>query len=567
MGLDGEPDVPPHRSHHRSRDRRFRQRLGPISQDPVISYVHRHAPEVFLFLYLAIILYCTWVPFRSADGRLIAWPETSTTEWKSLSGLITQTPGLKDILPNILLYVPLGTGFYVVARRRRWRRYASIGISFLVGITISLVAEWSQQYAPLRVPSWVDVVCNVLGAMVGAALGRIGRRQLYHLLRSIRVELRTMPLSTATRSYMVLLLVVGMIPLDVAFDRSRLGQAVKQARVVPFGQLITWSHEHQEARNRGDTKTSASIERAETDYACDLAAEAAAFGLLGGLMVLRFHREQQLGRLVAMLAAAFFTARWAVVISGLQFFILSRGFDTTDILVRSLAGAIASMGVALRSARPVLGDVGHLDPLAPNLLPSVTRTAKVMLPLIVIYIFCRGFAPLTLFPNSLLLQGNGRTLELIPLAGYFEPRIATALDDVLHKVLRYAVFGVCVAMAGGLGLARDSQLFHRRAIRIGFWGAGISAIIELCQFYIPTRFPDLTHTLLAGAGACGGAIAARWAYDYYRVVRQYPPWPPHQAQTISNAAQGSVIFNVMIPPPDASAPRENVPPRHKKGST
>jgi len=50
----------------------------------------------------------------------------------------------------------------------------------------------------------------------------------------------------------------------------------------------------------------------------------------------------------------------------------------------------------------------------------------------------------------------------------------------------------------------------------GFIVALIVAVIEVLQFFIPDRVPDITDVLLAFIGAAFGAFL----YDYYRILHQ-----------------------------------------------
>ena len=66
---------------------------------------------------------------------------------------------------NIALYLPLG---YTLARAlahraRGWHAVVLAG-------ALSLTIEWSQLYSHSRFPSLQDVLCDVLGAWVGARL-------------------------------------------------------------------------------------------------------------------------------------------------------------------------------------------------------------------------------------------------------------------------------------------------------------------------------------------------------------------------------------------------------------
>jgi glycopeptide antibiotics resistance protein len=68
---------------------------------------------------------------------------------------------LRDILLNVLLYVPLGY-WHVRARRR------SIWRAVLFALTLSAATESTQVFSDRRFPSTTDLSTNVIGALAGA---------------------------------------------------------------------------------------------------------------------------------------------------------------------------------------------------------------------------------------------------------------------------------------------------------------------------------------------------------------------------------------------------------------
>jgi len=528
---------------------------GPISRNGLINYVHRNGLEVFVVLYLLLLLYCTFVPF----GRLDTHPaEAAPVAWLTLSNVTFHSEGLRDILPNILLYVPLGTGLYLTARRRSWPRILALIAAASLSALISIAAEWSQQFAPPRVASWVDVASNTVGGWVGALMGRMCRRLWNLMVGYFRRELRRTPLTAVARAYVALLIVTGVIPLDFTFDASRIGQAAKNAQLVPFGQLGRWDRQTRKALATDDRPAWTSTRRERIDFWLDQTAEAAAFGLLGLLMGMAFIREHAAGRFGSCAFASLKALQWASLLSVLQFFVLSRGFDTTDILVRTTA---ACAGALVASA--TTGRRGDSFRPAPRHLTRMDRNTAALLTLcIVAYILCRDCSPFALKPEGPPAHESWREIGLIPFAGYFLPRISTAADDILYKFLRFAVFGAAAALAFGLHSRHGS--YHRLAMRIAARGALLSLVAEIAQIMIPTRYTDLTHILLAASGSYFGAIAARWARDYYRAVR-YGMTAVEAAQPVAASPESkAAVLNADIPAPGPDAPVE--PAAHERAS-
>ena len=75
---------------------------------------------------------------------------------------------IKDVVANILLYVPLGFLF-------KGERHA---VSTVVGFAavLSLAAELSQLFSPSRFPATTDVVCNMIGASAGVVIAQVTKR-------------------------------------------------------------------------------------------------------------------------------------------------------------------------------------------------------------------------------------------------------------------------------------------------------------------------------------------------------------------------------------------------------
>jgi glycopeptide antibiotics resistance protein len=117
-----------------------------------------HARAWIVFgLWLAVILAAT-VAVRDFVGH---------THWQKVQWIPFRSPPVKilDVVVNIALYLPFG---YTLARAlahraRGWHAVVLAG-------ALSLTIEWSQLYSHSRFPSLQDVLCDVLGAWVGARL-------------------------------------------------------------------------------------------------------------------------------------------------------------------------------------------------------------------------------------------------------------------------------------------------------------------------------------------------------------------------------------------------------------
>ena len=95
-----------------------------------------------------------------------------------------KTPGRGDFVSNILLYMPLGfIGTITVGRRVG---LAQLGLTVLIGMSLSLAIEVAQYYDAGRDTEATDLYANTLGTAIGAAIGWLfGQDFRLPLLREI----------------------------------------------------------------------------------------------------------------------------------------------------------------------------------------------------------------------------------------------------------------------------------------------------------------------------------------------------------------------------------------------
>jgi VanZ family protein len=118
--------------------------------------------------YTLLALYGSLYPFsgwrdsgiEALDFLASGWPRYFTTF---------------DLLANTLAYLPLGF-LWATVLSVRLPSFAAFGLAALGGGLLSFGVESVQNFLPSRVPSNLDLACNTLGALLGAAAGlRWGR--------------------------------------------------------------------------------------------------------------------------------------------------------------------------------------------------------------------------------------------------------------------------------------------------------------------------------------------------------------------------------------------------------
>jgi VanZ family protein len=148
------------------------------------------SPHSPLALYLAVA-YALLVAYASLHP-LSGWRDTGAPVLDFLTAAWPRYHTGFDLAANILAYVPLG--FLIVPALQGRLGVAAALLAALAGGGLSFALETLQNFLPSRVPSNIDLACNAIGAMIGAAAGMNWGRELVdggrlHRLRS-RLVLR-----------------------------------------------------------------------------------------------------------------------------------------------------------------------------------------------------------------------------------------------------------------------------------------------------------------------------------------------------------------------------------------
>ena len=120
----------------------------------------------FLLLTIAIVVYGSLYPFHFEYGARAANPLLTVLRgWPTVWDRFTY----RDILLNVLLYIPLGLAAALVFLRRHSRAASALG-AIAAAFAVSLSVEMLQAFMPQRDPSSLDVLTNVLGGTLGAVI-------------------------------------------------------------------------------------------------------------------------------------------------------------------------------------------------------------------------------------------------------------------------------------------------------------------------------------------------------------------------------------------------------------
>ena len=115
-------------------------------------------------VYVLLVVYASLYP-------LTGWRDVGLSPFAYLIGPLPRYATAFDITVNLAGYVPLGF-LAIAALHPRARGVPASLIAVAAAAALSLVLEAAQSYLPARFPNNLDVLCNVGGAALGAALGQ-----------------------------------------------------------------------------------------------------------------------------------------------------------------------------------------------------------------------------------------------------------------------------------------------------------------------------------------------------------------------------------------------------------
>ncbi len=134
----------------------------------------------FLLLAIAIIAYGSLYPFHFEFTQRAANP--LLTVWRGWPAELNRYI-VRDVVLNVILYVPLGLAAAMVFLRRRSRTVSAVAaIALAFGVSLSM--ELLQVYEPRRDPSSLDVLTNVLGGAMGTLIALPSEHRIRALVKT-----------------------------------------------------------------------------------------------------------------------------------------------------------------------------------------------------------------------------------------------------------------------------------------------------------------------------------------------------------------------------------------------
>jgi len=120
--------------------------------------------RTLFFVYVLLVAYASLYPFSG-------WRDVGLSPLAFLNGPWPRYVTAFDITVNVAGYLPFGL-LAVLAIYPRLAPTAAALLAVAAAAVLSLLLEAAQSYLPARVPTNLDVLCNIGGAALGAALAQ-----------------------------------------------------------------------------------------------------------------------------------------------------------------------------------------------------------------------------------------------------------------------------------------------------------------------------------------------------------------------------------------------------------
>lgn len=510
-------------------------------------FLVRYHLELLTLLALLFVFQSGLVPFdflnSTGDGQSGVW---FSARWNDLT--------VPDAIGNVFLYIPIGILVYATLRRACGNGILACVLTLAAGAGLSGSIEWIQGFSASRVSSSIDWSANLLGTALGTLIGMSAMRLIPRMVGAALYEFSKQPRMALLKAYCLALVVVAALPFSFSLDSTRLKQAAKAAHFVPFAALAD------------DASLARDALVAEDSHTYDLAswrflkrwsrwmAECISFAVFVWLLKPILIRKYGFGSRSTVGLVFWIGSGLAIGLSLLQLPILTRGFDSTDILFR-----MCGLGIGLVSHDFLLKPGQYLR--EDQSQGQVRRFAMVGTAVSLAYIIYAGLIPLTIDATHGGPASSIQAKGFLPFFAYFVTRFDIMMDDVMEKFLAYAVFALLISFSWKRLAVHN---LSGRLSRVVSLGVLISSAIEFVQMYMPVRVASLTDPILAAAGCLMGVIAKDHVQAFYQfAMTREMAGPPLTDATLEPQTPltltDELIATLTEPHPDA--PTETPPTR------
>lgn len=394
-----------------------------------------------------------------------------------LQRAIDPSLGFKDVVDavrNVALFLGWGATWVLTSDAPTTRR--DVIIATLTGMLASVSVESVQLFSAFRTASFVDVATNTAGSLLGAlALWLIERRAIGDMRRGTMIGIPGwLPASALLLTAFGLAFAPsGRASMTVAWVSSPLARARAVSEMAAID--VPWTA---------------------------LATDACAWLIVGIIVAVAI--DDRAGRI-----------RWGQLVAWL---VLVPGLIVSAHVGRAMAGLRREESSAMvQSVAVAFGLLLGLL-VVPRWRAAVTARSNRALHLTML---AAAFGMLMSWSPASWAARSGATAfswrQLVPMMSLFQRQDLSSVFLVLQKAGLGAAVGACLAARKRLGEPRPGL---RAAVLY-------AAVLELGQFFVPGRYPDVTDILITGSAACLVAVlierADRGARQPDRGLERPPP--------------------------------------------
>jgi glycopeptide antibiotics resistance protein len=347
------------------------------------------------------------------------------------------------------------------------------GLSFLI--------EIGQVWFPPRVPSFADVVAQMLGTGVGCLIWWTAGSTISAWIGLYLEDTRPAgQVDWLLQAYLVGLVLYSVMPLDLTLSPTELFNKYEEAGKIV---LVPFSYNYGSLRQL--------VFELGTDVVIFIPV-----GMLAASLLTSSYAPVR-----SMASSLAFGFAIVLAIELVQLLVLSRFTDTTDLITGTLGVAIGAWLMRRwRGARRV-ANPSHA---APKKRPSIVWKwffAAIAYAALLVLLF---WAP---FDFTLEKEAAKQRLDgffALPFSSALRGSRFGSLNVLLRKVLLFVPLGVLLSLSVQ-SLPRHFRRVALTVLLIAAWGFALA--IELGQIVLPDRVAVFDDTLLCALGACVGALA------------------------------------------------------------
>jgi len=449
-------------------------------EHPILSPRHY---AWLLLAFMAFVIYGSLVPL---SFQAYSWSEGCSRFAAAFSKPVA-IQQRSDWLANILLFIPLG--FIAMGWRSVDRYEQSLTPVLMILPACSLFStliEFTQVWFPPRHTNVNDVVAETLGGAIGVgiwmAVGQAATEYLRQFWSRHAVHnwsIRLIP------GYLVLLVFIHGMPFDLTLSPTCLKAKYNVHMILPVPFTVPGGEPLD------------LVKKGLINFAWFLPAGV----LIAGLPPWFAYR----------IAGAWRVLGVGVLLAGtiemMQLLVMSRYFDTTDIITGGLA---VLAGWRLMMAWQERRDQTH----EPH-FPVAYRVA--LLSIWVLALVFIHWEPFSFRTDANYLSERTSQVSLIPFADYYAGNYLVSFNEMIQKTLLFVPFGL---LLGVTGTSRSDTLI---VLNVSFF---LALTLEIGQLFMPHHHPGVSDLILETFGAWLGSLAANRLHALQTIPDVHPTYFP-----------------------------------------